>query len=386
MKANPGGQLAPKEVVGRDSLIFSLWDILERQSLVLSAERRMGKTCVLKKMQAEPKEDNLAIYYDLEKVRSPSEFAETVLQDIEEYLSTLRRTAKQTPKLLEQLSGAEVMGVKLPEFVAPDWKKLLTTTIGDLIEYQDNKVILFFDELPYMLGNMGEKEAMSVLDTLRALRQTYSNLRMVFTGSIGLHHVIASFRQAGYNNDPTNDMYTADVPPLSEQSAIDLARLLLEGENISKSNLLETATTIAQAVDNIPFYIHHLVLIFKMRHRKIDTIIDAKKINEIIDDCLINPLNPWKMEHYRERIDNYYQDEQRSYALSMLDIFAFANQPLSFDDLFTHLKTEPETQDKQTARLVLRLLECDYYIIRHANRTYSFRYSLVKHYWNLLRG
>ncbi|BAZ14493.1 hypothetical protein NIES4071_63370 [Calothrix sp. NIES-4071] len=54
MKANPGGQVAPSDVVGRDSLISSFWDILERQSLVLSAERRMGKTCIIKKMQAEP--------------------------------------------------------------------------------------------------------------------------------------------------------------------------------------------------------------------------------------------------------------------------------------------------------------------------------------------
>jgi hypothetical protein len=44
MKTNPGGQLAANEVIGRDRLIAKLWQILERQSLVLTAERRMGKT------------------------------------------------------------------------------------------------------------------------------------------------------------------------------------------------------------------------------------------------------------------------------------------------------------------------------------------------------
>jgi len=47
MKANPGGQIPPDEVIGRDALIKRLWRILERQSLVLSAERRMGKTCII---------------------------------------------------------------------------------------------------------------------------------------------------------------------------------------------------------------------------------------------------------------------------------------------------------------------------------------------------
>lgn len=143
MKANPGGQVAPSEVVGRDELISNFWDILERQSLVLSAERRMGKTCIIKKMQAEPPSDKLPIYHDLERVRTPLEFVETVLRDVEEYLTTLRRTARRTRQLLKQLSGAEAMGVKLPEFAAPHWKNLLTETIADLIENQDRKVILF---------------------------------------------------------------------------------------------------------------------------------------------------------------------------------------------------------------------------------------------------
>ncbi|BAZ14490.1 hypothetical protein NIES4071_63340 [Calothrix sp. NIES-4071] len=233
-----------------------------------------------------------------------------------------------------------------------------------------------------MLGNMDDKEAMEVLDILRALRQTYPDVRMVFTGSIGLHHVVATLRQAGYSNEPTNDMYTVDVPPLAENQAIYLASCLLKGENILTSKLLDTATAIAQAVDFIPFYIHHLVLKLKMER----SMVDATKVFEIIDDCLINPLNPWKMEHYRERIDNYYKDEQRGYALNMLDILASSNQPLLFDDLLTRLRTEPETQDKETARTVLILLERDYYIIRQSDRTYRFRYPLIQRYWNILRG
>ncbi|WP_414587283.1 hypothetical protein [Scytonema sp. PCC 10023] len=68
LRANPGGQISPDEVIGRDKLIQQFWEILERQSLMLNAERRMGKTCIIKKMQAEAPEDKLPIYHDLEKV------------------------------------------------------------------------------------------------------------------------------------------------------------------------------------------------------------------------------------------------------------------------------------------------------------------------------
>jgi hypothetical protein len=49
MRTNPGGGLAPAEVVGRDALIADLWDKLERHSVMMTAERRMGKTSVLRR-------------------------------------------------------------------------------------------------------------------------------------------------------------------------------------------------------------------------------------------------------------------------------------------------------------------------------------------------
>ncbi len=53
MRTNPGGQIDPAQIIGRDELIKRLWEILSRQSLVLTAERRMGKTSVVLKMKAE---------------------------------------------------------------------------------------------------------------------------------------------------------------------------------------------------------------------------------------------------------------------------------------------------------------------------------------------
>lgn len=207
MRANPGGQVAPSEAIGRDRLIECLWDTLETQSLVLSAERRMGKTCVIKKMQAEAPADKLPIYHDLEKVRSPLEFVETVLQDVEEYLTGLRRTARRTRDLLRQLGGAEFSGLKLPTFAAPEWKNLLTKTIEDLVENQDRTVILFWDEVSYMLGNIGKEAAMEVLDTLRSIRQMHPEIRMVFTGIINYYILLLLLK----NNRLTSHSYDSVV-------------------------------------------------------------------------------------------------------------------------------------------------------------------------------
>ena len=68
MRANPGGYIPPQEVIGRNRLIAQLWRILARQSLVLTAERRMGKTSILRKMAAEAPADRLVVFHELERI------------------------------------------------------------------------------------------------------------------------------------------------------------------------------------------------------------------------------------------------------------------------------------------------------------------------------
>ena len=394
MKANPGGQIPPSEVIGRDELIQRLWGILERQSLVLSAERRMGKTCVIKKMIADEPQDKLLIYRDLESIHSTLEFVEMIFRDVEEYLSRSKQRAERARRFFAQLSGTELKlsveafggGITLPDVLAPHWKKLLTNIIEDLVENQDRTVILFWDELPLMLDNIkkrhGENEAMEALDTLRSLRQMYPDLRMVFTGSIGLHHVITALKRAGYANDPTNDMGTEEVPTLSPDDAQELACLLLEGEGFVIDDMQSTARAIAEAVDGNPYYIHHVVS--QMRDR--GSLADAASVAEVVATCLTNPLDPWHMRHYRERMDTYYTSEERPFGMELLDILAASDRPMSFDDLFNLLKARMATEDSEMARHMLTLLQRDHYVLQQTDGSYRFRFPLIQRWWRLHRG
>jgi hypothetical protein len=70
MKANPGGQLQISEILGREQLIEDLWEVLERQSILITAERRIGKTSVIRKMCAEPPAEWVPVLQDLERVHT----------------------------------------------------------------------------------------------------------------------------------------------------------------------------------------------------------------------------------------------------------------------------------------------------------------------------
>ncbi len=387
MKTNPGGQIDPAEILGRDKLINHLWDVLLRQSLVLTAERRMGKTSVVLKMRADATADKLPIYRDLERVHSPLEFTQLVFDDVSSYLSRFDRTARRAQQLVAQLGGTEVKGlIKLPEIAGPHWKTLLAKILEDLVEHQDRTVIFFWDELPLMLYNIkqrvDEAAAMEILDTLRSVRQMHRELRMVFTGSIGLHNVISALRTAGYANDPTNDMYTEDVPPLTREHARDLAIQLLKGERVQADDLQSCAERIAEAVNGIPYFIHHVV--DQLKQRGITA--SAETVDEVVSSSISDQQDRWHLRYYRDRINTYYTPEERPYALNLLDVLSVDEQPLTFNDLFDRLKSRVVTEDREQVLHVLSLLQRDHYVAQRSDGTFAFRFPLIQRCWKIHRG
>ena len=200
MKANPGGNVDPQFVIGRDELIQSIWAALEQQSVRINAERRIGKTSVIRKMQAEPAAGWFPVFQDLERIHSPEEFAREVYETVHHFLSRRKRTANRATEFLKNSKigiGDYAWETKERRY----WKELLVTSIEDLVaEKTTENLVMFWDEVPYMIDNIrkrdGEQTAAEVLDTLRSLRQTHPGFRIVLTGSIGLHHVLSTLNNA----------------------------------------------------------------------------------------------------------------------------------------------------------------------------------------------
>jgi hypothetical protein len=383
MKTSPGGALAPNEVMGRDRLIEKIWSILERQSLVLTAERRMGKTSIVKKMEAEPWSGMRVFFRDLEALRSPLEFVDCVFQDVRADLSRKERAMNRVREFMEQVGGVEVKGLKLPKQVEPHWKTILTKTMEDLAEHQEGLLIFCWDEIPMMLDNIkreqSETVAMEVLDTLRSLRQMVPTVRMVFTGSIGLHHVITRLKEKGYANAPTNDMFTEDVSPLAFEDACALARGLLAGEGIVVENGEGLGEAIARSVDCFPYYIHHVV--DALRWTKESRTVE--RVNEIVSANLCDDANRWDMAHYRERIDTYYSGVEQTLALGILDELAATDIPLPLRELLDRLDVQGTSQEPELGRKVLMLLGRDHYVVKQKDGSYRFKFSLIQRYWRV---
>jgi hypothetical protein len=384
MKANPGGIVDPKHVYGRDGLVAELWQRLEQLSGLINAERRIGMTSVLRKMSQEAAPGWCPILLDLERFHSAEEFAVAVYEQTQQHLSRWKRVANTALKLYEEHEFADF---KRTSGRRP-WKALLTAAVHDLVsQKQEVRPVFLWDEVPYMIDHIrhadGEQSALEVLDTLRSLRQEYPDLRMVFSGSIGLHHVLGSIRESR-SGEPVNDMYAVEVPPLAIDDAVRLAEDLIHGEGLRASDARRAATVIAEEADCFPFYIHHIVA--GLRKEALPA--EVETIRELVRRHLVDANDPWDLGHYRTRIPAYYSKGKNAELVGLiLDALAIAQESITVPQLRNAINaSSADFGDKDELVRILRLMERDHYLGRDSEGRIGFRFPLIRRWWTLDRG
>lgn len=383
--ANPGGTLPPGQIYDRDELTARLWRTLTRQSVYLSAERRMGKTSVLRKMLADPPPDVAVVACDLEKVASPAELVEALLGAINERLPQLLRARGALRRSLgglgiSKLSVTAIGSVEFRQSVEPQWSTALERVLQSLQQVDATYVVLFLDEVAYGLSSIARttspRDAQAILDHLRAARQTDGRLRMLYASSIGLHHVLGEIGAGAGSWAPINDLMIEDVGPFTPNHAKGLARALIEGEAIPTVDPAAVAAAVADVSDGVPYYIHHIVRRLLDRQSPIE----ASLVEEIVAQAIDDPYDAWGFEHYVTRLEPYYGDDAPLVG-DMLDIVAVSG-PLPFDRLLALLSTRREVfeKDRDRVRRLTDLLQKDHYLVQEGD-VLRFRLRLVARAW-----
>ena len=389
MQINPGGRLNTKDVMGRDGEIARYWRVLERQGLVISAERRIGKTHIVLKMRDECRSGYLPIYQDLESVHSIADLLRSIYGAVQQSSGTPPGLKARIAKWSGLLPG-KIAGVDLPT-ANRTWQVLLSDAFDDLIHVAGGRIILMlWDEFPLMLHNLQQREgadsAIQLLDHLRALRLARADrLRFLFTGSIGLHLVLRSLRKAGNANDPVNDMLSLTVPPMADRDTCDLAAALLEETRAAPARIPELASRIAGEVGGFPYYVHHVVdQLDQLRRSPV-----FQDVSSAVDNLVYDPHDPANLNYYVSRLSSYYADDERSLALIVLDTMAGLPSPTPVPELLNLCRHRAPSLVDEQLREVLTALAEDHYIEprKCAGRAaYDFRWQLVKKWWKERRS
>ena len=389
MQINPGGRLDIKDVVGRDREIDRYWRVLRRQGLLLSAERRIGKTHILFKMRAECQSGYAAFYQDLEAVHSIADLIRSIFGTVQQSSGALPNVKAYIAKWSPLLPG-KIAGVDLPT-ADGTWQALLTEAFDDVIRAaaDDTRILMLWDEFPLMLHNLqrtaGPDTPIQLLDHLRALRLARADrLRFLFTGSIGLHLVLRSLREAGSTNDPVNDMLSLTVPPLADRDTCQLANALLRETSAAPAQIPRLAREVAKQVGGFPYYVHHVVDQLDQLRRQPT----LKDVSTAVDRLVHDPHDPANLNYYLTRLSSYYAEDQRALALVVLDTLAGQPSPAPVSELLNLCRHRDPSLGHEQLREVLTILSEDHYIERTGSATgaaYDFRWPLIKKWWKETR-
>jgi hypothetical protein len=303
------------------------------------------------------------------------------------------------------LGGTEIGGVvKLPTNNKMGWQTTLQKTLAGLCEHQSDKtILLLLDELPYMLQKIASISvdqktlALTLLDTLRSVRQQHTNLRMVYAGSVGLHHVVTDLKQAQLASEPVNDMPSVEIHALVEHDAIQLATRLLDEEQVQLAEndsgaILQRLVTLT---DCIPFYIENVCT----RLGELDGAVRREDVETTVHQQLTSDLDPWEMEHFRERLAIYYggfvvdssgrEIPNDKIARSLLDDLAVVHEPQAIEQIWSAVKAKHALTDRHHIVRMLRSLVLDHYLISDTvadEKRYSFRFPLIQQWWKMAQG
>lgn len=377
---NPGGALRPEHVLGRNELIQRYWTALETQSIALLAPRRVGKTSITKRMIAYRPEGWIVHSRDLENLDSLEGFVRTLFEDVEEHVSNSTRVTTHARKLLDGLGITQLRDFHFkPQSL--DWRRLLDHVFKDLDELalqRDEKFVLFWDEFTYFLSELAnegrEREAMDLLDALRAARQRYLHVRMVLTGSIGLPEVERRLRAAGHNNRALNDVAAHIVPLFDEANARIVIGALFRGAKLPASAALSDA--IYRASEGHPMLIQLLIERLKRSERP-----SPEAVDTIFTELIEPPGDPLDLRHYIDRLPANFPAEQLEPVYAVLDHVALHPEQtptamLSALDL-----------DRTALTNLLRHLTDDFYLVKvRESRGYRFRFGFLRRFWIEERG
>ena len=376
-----GGVLDPSQIIGREKIIQEYWNILQRQGIVLYAERRFGKSAILTKMNAEDKNSYLTIYKGVEGIRNPDEFIDSFFTHIKEKKLINESGLKKAEGLINSFISyvPEIKGIKLKNPVKK-WQKQLNYLLTLLTEQHNDKyIVVMLDEFTIMLDKMEELEAVNILGLLRDLVQHKfsEKLRFVYCGSIGVDLVLDKLKRAGHNiGDPINHMNKQRLLPFSDEETLFFGQCLNMGCGLNLSEgVIKHINNIA---DNVPYFID------KMFARiQYNTKVDISVINRVLMDILKDPSNSDNLSHFYDRIDHYYPN--KTLTNHILNFLSKRNDYTSEDEIANHINQSMEAERTSINDETDRLWK-DGYLKRESikgKRHFQFNYSIIQKWWKI---
>lgn len=343
-----------------------------------TAPRRTGKTSILKELGNETYDDLICIYEDIESDKTSSDLYKRLIKLVEKSINKSNTWSKKiwTTITSKKIKGINVYGGKIDlEDKQIDYKKLFLDLVS-VINNSEVKIVLFLDEFPDVINNImkteGENQALDVLHTLRSLRQTNDfnqSFGLVFSGSVGLIHIV---RKIG-RPKVLNDLKVIELDALSVEESDEFITFLTEGATMYVP--VETRSHIQNKLRQlVPYYIQLIIEKGDEWTEENDTTSLTKADVDYVYQKLIAEND--KFIDWVDRIKTYFSSQSK-FLLQVLTTIAHQDE-IAMQQV---LNIANQHNENDFEELIYQVLIADGYLTKTENEKLIFASPLLQDWW-----
>lgn len=366
---------------------------------LLTAQRRMGKTSLVRELLRRLKETGEIepIFVDLEAARDPADAIAEIGVQAKEALGAWARVKRIFANALQQVDRIDELAVadvkvKLRAGIdAGNWQQRGDAVLGALAE-SDRPVVLAMDELPILVNRLlkgdrehvteeGRRVADAFMSWLRKNGQAHrGRMCMIVSGSVGLEPVLA---QAGLSAQ-ANIFSPYDLKPWSEDTAVSCLGALSQTYGIDLPEGIRRSMC-GRLRSCIP---HHVQMFFDKMHEHLRRTGKSTAMADDVENVYLHEMlgvrGQLDLQHYEGRLEAILGRAGDLIALELLTgaaVNGFLDDGLveRYRAHYSGLDSE-ERAGALDVDGVLHLLEHDGYLERQ-DGGYRFISGLLEDWW-----
>lgn len=389
--------MGPDEFWNREGEIRTFIEILdEGGSIHLVAQRRIGKTSLMREVSRRIGGRYVCVHVDLQKARSAEDFIAALGTATREHQSLWLKTrevfSNAFSKLADRLDALQIDEVTLTireGLVGGNWQAKGDRLLAALAE-SEKPVVLFLDEVPVMVNRILRGTDDSVTperiaatdDFLSWLRQNtlahQGRLRLVVTGSIGFEPILREARLSA----TINHLRAFPLDPWDAPTAVGCLRALADTYGLTfEDGAPERMTALLGSC--VP---HHVQMFFaharEITQKRGDATCTLADVDEAYRTRMVGTRGHAELSTFEERLKKVVPFEALPFVLDLLTEAAVVGH-LSPGAVVVFRREHDlavRTHD-ELVRRVLDVLEHDGYLRPRDDGRYGFVSNLLRDWW-----
>jgi uncharacterized protein len=356
-----------------------LGEIKKGNNILIAAPRRVGKTSVMKYLEANEVEGYLFKFRNVEGIASEKEFYKTVYELI---LSCLGNAKKTWSGFKDYIKSKKIISFSLEGgFTLEDNQLDYLSEINQLIpklNKENDSIILLIDELPSVLHNLyvnGKiQEAKNIIKNLRHWRQErgYEKLQFVLAGSVGIHYVVNLINERASD---LNDLKKIKYQPLDVEHDEVSKYIDWATNHVTITYSDEMKTHLMSKINYfVPYFINLMLDEIDRTARKTrNEAISTKNIDDAFDKVVSN--NEYFID-WKKRLSDYLPSNDFEFVNELLIHIAHKGK-ITIQEIYDKAVKHNMTNNYME---FVKDLQQDGYIVE-TNKSYLFISPFLQSFW-----